>query len=48
MRAALTRSQLDRCPSHRLDPKHYRPDGTCECVPPDDESLEPHIERGYN
>ncbi len=39
-------SDVDRCPTHRLDPKHYRPDSTCMCVPPRDESLEPQFVKG--
>ena len=44
----VSSSAIGRCKTTRLDPKHYRPDGTCECFPPDDESLEPHLVRGYN
>lgn len=26
-------SDVARCPAHRLDPAHYRTDGTCRCKP---------------
>ena len=39
-------SDIGACPTQRLDVQHYRPDGTCMCCPPRDESLEPQIVRG--
>lgn len=27
----IKRSDIARCPSQRLDPEHYRDDGTCRC-----------------
>lgn len=42
----VSSSDVRRCPTTRLDPKHYRPDGTCMCVAPRDASLEPHLIRG--
>lgn len=28
------------CPTHRLDPGHFRDDGTCKCFPPTDRQQE--------
>lgn len=27
---------IAKCPTMRMDVSHYRPDGTCLCLPPDD------------
>lgn len=29
----VTATDLARCPIRSLSPDHYRPDGTCQCVP---------------